>query len=115
MAQPTVLPQDTKGIDSVMQKWEMKSRNSALLKLSEEADPLSRQAGLDDLHRSLPVPTTPGFCAPNPMMEHTPTSRALSTTLKCACPAYSSMFPVVPEWQRGTSNHWSYEEQEPGM
>lgn len=39
------------------------------------------------------------------MMEYTHTSRAPSTTLKGACPAYSNISPAVPECQRGTLNH----------
>lgn len=39
------------------------------------------------------------------MMEYTRTSRASSTALKGACPAYSNISPAMPECQGGTLNH----------
>lgn len=56
--------------------WEIKSCSPALLKLSEERDPLSSMIGSGYLHRSLPVPAMLRFCAPYPMMEYPYTPRS---------------------------------------
>lgn len=65
---------------------------------------MSTGVGLDYVHRSFPVSTTPGFCAPNPMIEYTCMSRSPSITLKGpALP--TATYSQLCQNARGTLNH----------
>lgn len=74
---------------------------------------LSREVELDYLQRSLSVLVTLWSCAPNPVTdqstgvpnENTRTCPELPPPPRGACPAYSSIFPAMPECQIGTKNH----------